>query len=841
MKGRVLRWALLALAVAGFVALVANFDAAHWWLARKIDTPPLYAWHADHECVHQPEARQRHHDGVWALVLEDKQQHWLFEYTSRYAEGPHAEEAREIADDRYWRQALADDRPGSYVSFYPSGRHIEEAKVAAFESAWRKAEANPTIQGYADYLAVAPGAPRAAEAQARIAELEWREIQTTRLEHAVVAFIEAKPDGPHAVEARARLDEVRYERSREPGADEVAALLAYLRKEPQGRHVVEARERLEAPLFQRAREFVDTDGIAQWELVSELEAAGGPTIDMGSRCLLAYLRWFPDGAHATEVRARLEPRLWSSAILYEAPNLYAIYRDALPNGVHADEARKAAEGEDLSDLVARGVVTVDALGSSITNVGARLTWVAPDAAPTPDDANVCDGVTIRIPAGSYFASGSGNVQNMLSYRTSRLRLHRGNRSANPTLDVVCANQHRAIPTSQNGMTFAGAAPSEDLVRVAREIEAENAPYATAQAAIWIVSDDATADGLASLVWQSNGVTHGSVIRPSDMGRAVELCSRAGIDIRARAIWKDRFALRAHVGPELRAAFGATETLEQAARFGSAEELEAKLQNQRPDWSVTYDVLNRDDEALVRVLARASPDVSQMLRVALINGRAKWMPLLIELGADPLAPEPGTGLTPLGLAASRGDLESMAFCVARGADLEGVGTGNTPLWQAASAGQIEAVRDLLARGAKVDGGDETALMGAVFHPEVARLLLEHGADVQRVSRGEDPRTVLAYALEIQFGTDAVVDLLLEHGANPNLGSQTRSPLQLAAERGRFEAARALLAAGAKPEQRPEGTPTPLELARAYVAELEADPYPRDWEIERVREVIDLLDD
>lgn len=840
MKRRIVRGVAFALVLAGFVALVANFDAAHWWLARKFDTPPLYGWHADHDCAHQEEARQRHHDGVWARVLEDKSERWLFEYTLRYAEGPHGEEARQLADDRYWRTALAQNRPGDYVSFYPAGRHIEAAKVAAFDLAWKQAEAGGTIQGYLDYLNVAADAPKAAEARERIAELEWREVKSTQFEHVVTTFLQSRPDGPHAAEARARLDDVRYAHSQRPGGDEVAGLLAYLRKEPQGRHVAEARVRLEASLFQRARELVETDLIANWELVQELDSTGGPSNDPASRCLLAYLRWFPDGPSAAEARRLLEPRLWSQAIASEAANLYAMYVDALPDGPHAEEARKAAEGEDLGELVQRGVVSVDALGSTITSVGAQLSWIGPDAAPTPDDARVCDGVTIRIPAGSYFASGSGNVQNMLAYRTTRVRLHRGNPTTRPNLDVVCANKHRAIPTSQDGMTFAGPAPSEDLVRVAREIEAANAPYATAQAAIWIVSDDANASGLSSLVWQSMGVTQGSVIQPSDMGRALELCRRAGIQLESRAIWEDRFALRAHVGPELRATFGAPQTLDQAARFGSAEELEALLVGRQPDWNVIYDVLNRDDEALVRVLARATPDVSQLLRVALNNDRRKWVPMLVDLGADPRAPEPGTDLTPIDLAASRGDLETIALCLAHGADLEDGNRGNTPLWHAANAGHMEAVRDLLALGAQIDGGDETALMGCVHNLEIARLLLDHGADVQRVSRGDDPRTALAFALEVDFGTDAVVELLLERGANPELGSRTRSPLQLAAEHGRSESVCALIAAGAKPEHRPEGTPSPLELARARMARLKADPYPMDWEIERLQRVVDLLE-
>jgi ankyrin repeat protein len=841
MKRRALRILAFVLVVVGIGILARNFDDAHWWLARKFDDPRLYSWHAYHTCRYSEEARQRHHDGVWARVLEDRQDMWLHEYLTCYAEGPHAEEARVRADDRYWRIALERGEPGTYVSYYPAGRHVEEAKASAFESAWSKAEESPTIQAYEAYLAVAPEAPRAVEARERIEELTWREVRSTAFEHVVVDYLRTRPDGPHAAEARVKLDDVRYEQSLVPGSDEVAGLLAYLRVEPEGRHAAEALARLEAPLAERSIELLEHPERAGWALTSQLEGPHGPALDPATGCVLAYLRWFPRGARAAELRARLEPNLWSRAVATEDPALYALYRDACPEGPHVEAARTAAEGEDLSQLVARGSVIVEALGANITSVGARLTWVAPDAAPTADDGKVSDGVTVRVPAGSYFAAGAAGVQNMLAYRTTRVRLHRGMPSARPVLEVVCANKSLAIPTDQHGMSFAGPAPSADLVRVARVLEETQAPYAVAQAATWIVSDDANVAGLGTLVWQSGVLTTGSVIQLGDMGRALELCSRAGVDLRTRAIWQDRFALRAHVGPELRATIGAPETLEQAARYGSAQEFEALLDGSVPSWEILFPVLERDDESLVRALARAVPDAADLLRLALRIGRGRWAPFLVELGADPLAPDPESGETPLDLAAGAGDFAAMAFLLERGADLEDRGAPRTPLWHAAAAGNVDAVRELLARGAKVDGGDETALMAAVGHLEVVRLLLEHGADVGRTTRDPEARTALACALERDFGTEQVVELLLARGADPELGTAERSPLQLAAEHGRLDAARLLLAAGAQAANRPAGTPTPLELARSRLAQLEDDAPFMEWEAGETRALIELLEE
>jgi ankyrin repeat protein len=110
-----------------------------------------------------------------------------------------------------------------------------------------------------------------------------------------------------------------------------------------------------------------------------------------------------------------------------------------------------------------------------------------------------------------------------------------------------------------------------------------------------------------------------------------------------------------------------------------------------------------------------------------------------------------------------------------ANRKGVG-GSTPLMYAARYGDADCVRRLLEAGADPNARNEsgvTALMWALADAENTRLLLEHKADPN--ARSENARTPLLIATS-QFGSAAIVGMLLEAGANPNgAGLRGATPL------------------------------------------------------------------
>jgi len=68
---------------------------------------------------------------------------------------------------------------------------------------------------------------------------------------------------------------------------------------------------------------------------------------------------------------------------------------------------------------------------------------------------------------------------------------------------------------------------------------KNVPYSTEQAAVWIVTDNATYGGLGSLTTRSGNGIQRRTIDETDTARAMRLCAEAGIDIKRKNVWRDR--------------------------------------------------------------------------------------------------------------------------------------------------------------------------------------------------------------------------------------------------------------------------------------------------------------
>jgi uncharacterized protein len=193
-------------------------------------------------------------------------------------------------------------------------------------------------------------------------------------------------------------------------------------------------------------------------------------------------------------------------------------------------------------------------------------------------------------------------------------------------------------------------------------------------------------------------------------------------------------------------------------------------------------------------------------------------LLIQAGANVKLTD-RYGVTPIYLAASNGNAAMIKLLLDSGADANTVDpTGETTLMTAAKVGDLESARVLLDGGAKVDIADptfhQTALMIAVRdnHPEVVRLLVQRGANVNAQTRtGETPGWILPNSVP-GFGHG----IGIVRGGLPDRGSRYfipggLTPLLYAARDGRLEAARILTDAGASLEMVDPNGITPLLMA------------------------------
>jgi ankyrin repeat protein len=164
-------------------------------------------------------------------------------------------------------------------------------------------------------------------------------------------------------------------------------------------------------------------------------------------------------------------------------------------------------------------------------------------------------------------------------------------------------------------------------------------------------------------------------------------------------------------------------------------------------------------------ARDDDGATPLHRAATRGGRsADVLELLLDKGADPSARD-GTGQTPVEIAAAGWRHQAVHLLVSRGADAAALAPGPNGLYWMAELGRVDEARRLLDAGRDPNGGyPQAPLHRAVAggHTEVVELLLEHGADPNLPSaNGESP---LAIATEAD--RERIVALLVASGARPH---------------------------------------------------------------------------
>ena len=164
----------------------------------------------------------------------------------------------------------------------------------------------------------------------------------------------------------------------------------------------------------------------------------------------------------------------------------------------------------------------------------------------------------------------------------------------------------------------------------------------------------------------------------------------------------------------------------------------------------------------------------------------------------------SGLTPLWIAAQKGDLQILDLLLEHGARVEVCDTDSrrTAIHQAAQEGHLEVVRRLLERGACADPRSKdgisplwSAAQGG--HHHIVRLLIDHGADKETTSLDGERRPIHQVA---QNGHAEAARVLLEAGAEANperqsLNDKIPSPFWLAAQNGNVAVGTQLVGRGA----------------------------------------------
>jgi ankyrin repeat protein len=208
--------------------------------------------------------------------------------------------------------------------------------------------------------------------------------------------------------------------------------------------------------------------------------------------------------------------------------------------------------------------------------------------------------------------------------------------------------------------------------------------------------------------------------------------------------------------------------------------------QNPDNNPYVDALNKNDLAMVQVLAQQHVDPNvpnasgdNALAMAASHGKTEFMKAMIAAGADANFhnPVPGrrAGMTPLMYAVMSRSLPAMQALADAGARIsEREAQGLTPLHIAAMNGSTEGIGFLIGRGADVNAHTqgyryETPLMFAAQYnkPEVIDMLVKAGADINVLDRYK--KNAIDYALF--FHRQGVFEQLCALGAAPTPADPT----------------------------------------------------------------------
>lgn len=207
------------------------------------------------------------------------------------------------------------------------------------------------------------------------------------------------------------------------------------------------------------------------------------------------------------------------------------YCEQNPDSPYLPKVRMAIqdmEGRDVVDLLTEGKIELETKGSGVQSVSVRVRKLVPYP------------ITVRVPVGSYFVSARRSAQNMVTTEASEVRLT-GDDWRSLSVSAACADRPRDIPGGGDTFTVQRSPHQEELARLMPVLDKAGVSYATRQAVVWIVTDNASYSELGILVSRPAYSAFGGMrtIRETETARAMKICEDAGIDITRKRIWNDR--------------------------------------------------------------------------------------------------------------------------------------------------------------------------------------------------------------------------------------------------------------------------------------------------------------
>ncbi len=178
-------------------------------------------------------------------------------------------------------------------------------------------------------------------------------------------------------------------------------------------------------------------------------------------------------------------------------------------------------GTTITALMDQGAISVTGRGSTLELAGLKIQNLRAEP------------LSFTVPIGTYLDSDDETVQDMVTTETLQVTL-----AASEEKEVLvwaaCAQMTREIPTRDDSFEIEAAPPDAELVPILKALEKAGGNRAMFQAAVSIITDDASFEELTEFILDGN-----QMIDENIAGTAMMVIDYNGVDITTKAIWDDR--------------------------------------------------------------------------------------------------------------------------------------------------------------------------------------------------------------------------------------------------------------------------------------------------------------
>jgi outer membrane protein assembly factor BamD (BamD/ComL family) len=434
---------------------------------------------------------------------------------------------------------------------HPGSDQAPEVKRRLDDLYFKRAEVSGTILAYQAFIEKRPDSALVSEANRRIDELLFKQAAAADSAYAYDYFAKTNPDSSFAGEAKRRADEMEFRKTAK--LDTIPAYQDYIRRRPDSALAPDAKQRIVGLAFRSAESegtikafesFIGQHPDAalvpearlRIEQISERDDWSTLQDSDAADAFADFISRHPSSPHVAEATVKKDALAkylsgWEAASCSPNKKLLENYIRQNPDSPYIESARSILqdiEGRNIVELIEKKRIEVESNGSGIQSVSIRLR------------KTVSYPVKVLIPPGTYFVSSSMSAQNMVTTDEDSVYLS-SNGWEERTLAAACANRPRDIPGEEDTFSVQRSPNQEELARLMPVLKKANVSYATRQAAVWIVTDDASYDDLGILVARSqydDSFSGSRMINALEAARAMQICDQAGIDITGKQIWSD---------------------------------------------------------------------------------------------------------------------------------------------------------------------------------------------------------------------------------------------------------------------------------------------------------------